>query len=669
MSQSKENIFRIAKKTMHSLMPLPAEIIPGNEEMGIDSSFRVGLSGNIGPRLERAAMRLAKRLTKVTGIPMIHKLTTSKEDAQFLIHVENKTAEVQSANEDESYTLEITAKGGELRARTLYGVLRGIETFMQLLRTTDDAFSVPAIWITDRPRFPWRGLLIDPVRHWIPPEVIKRNIEAMASVKMNVLHWHLTNDQGFRIECNRYPRLHELGSDGLFYSQKDVKEVVEFAADRGIRVLPEFDMPGHTSSWFVGYPDLASAPGPYQIERNWGGHEATMDPTREETYKFIRNFLSEMATLFPDPYVHVGGDEVSGKQWQNNPDIRKFMVNEGIRDTHHLQAYFNRRLHGILQEFGKELVGWDPILHTELPKSSVIQSVRGQSWLADSVQKGFRGIAGSEYYLDLLLPAAFHYRSDPYDAEVKDLTTNQQKLIIGGEASMWTEFANAENIDGRVWPRAAVIAERLWSAREEKDEKDMYRRLRILSDGLSWTGLKHESGPREMLDQLIHDGSIERLKILAETLVPAFDIRWKNKKYTTETSLNRLVDSIVPESETARMFSEMVDQFIADPTKKILFDPLVTQLRTWRHNHEELKRDIQRSPLLTEVGPLSETLSHVAEIGLQSVAALATGKSLANAESKKQVSQLELATDPIAELVISVVPDVLKLTKAVHSDR
>ncbi|TDJ08218.1 MAG: beta-N-acetylhexosaminidase, partial [Deltaproteobacteria bacterium] len=428
-------------KTMHSLMPLPIEMTLADKELVIDSEFRIELSGHVEPRLERAAMRLSERLAQITGISMHRDQSAAREDATLLIHVDEKVAEVQSATEDESYTLDITAKIAVLRSRKLYGALRGIETFVQLVRQSDYGFVVPAVRIKDRPRFPWRGLLIDVTRHWIPPAVIIRNLEAMASVKMNVLHWHLTDDQGFRIESYRYPKLHELGSDGLFYTQDDVREIVEFASDRGIRVLPEFDMPGHTSSWFVGYPDLASAPGPYRIERNWGGHEATMDPTREETYEFISNFLSEMVTLFPDLYVHVGGDEVSGKQWQGNPDILKFMVSEGIKDTRHLQAYFNCRLHGILNKLGREMVGWDPILHADLPEKSIVQSVRGQKWLAEAVCNGFQGVAGSEYYLDLLRPAEFHYGSDPFGAEAAELTTKQQSLIIGGEASMWTEFA------------------------------------------------------------------------------------------------------------------------------------------------------------------------------------------------------------------------------------
>ena len=173
--------------------------------------------------------------------------------------------------------------------------------------------------IEDRPRFPWRGLMLDVSRHWMPVEVVERNLDAMAAVKLNVFHWHLSDDQGFRVESRRYPRLQQLGSDGHYYTQDEIRRVVAYALDRGIRVVPEFDIPGHTTSWFPGYPELAGAPGPYAIGRHFGVFDPVMDPSREETYAFLDGFLGEMAALFPDPYFHIGGDEVNGKQWSQSP--------------------------------------------------------------------------------------------------------------------------------------------------------------------------------------------------------------------------------------------------------------------------------------------------------------------------------------------------------------
>lgn len=649
---------------MHSLMPLPTELEPGEGELLISMDFGISLTGFIDPRLERAAERLTDRVNTISGMNLNHGLVMNKEEAKLTVHVDTNVEDVQSAIEDESYSLEINTTEAVLKSKTIYGALRGMETFIQLIRSAENGFTAPAVSILDSPRFPWRGLLIDSSRHWIPPSVIKRNLEAMASVKLNVLHWHLTNDQGFRIESKRYPKLHELGSDGQFYTQHEVKEIIEFAKDRGIRVLPEFDMPGHTSSWFVGYPELASSPGSYRIERKWGGHDATMNPSSEDTFIFISHFLSEMASLFPDPYVHVGGDEVNGKHWQGNPEIQKFMVSNNIDDIRQLHAYFNSRVHSILQNLDKKMVGWDPILHADLPDGAVIQSVRGQQWLAKTVVNGFQGIAGSEYYLDLLHTAEFYYSKDPFGAETANLTSEQQQLILGGEASMWTEFATAENIDSRIWPSAAVVAERLWSVLEQKDVEDMYQRLEITSQRLAITGVTHKSGPRHMMYRLANYGSIRALSTLVETLRPTFDIRWNNQNYSTSTSLIRLVDATVTENETVRVFSRMVEEFIANPSAKILHDSLVTQLKTWQRNNLGMTQIIMQSPLLTEVLPLSKLLTQVCEAGLKSIELLSTEQEMAYDERKKQEILLNQARKSIAELELIIVPDIQKLTRA-----
>ena len=650
---------------MHALMPLPAKITLGDGELAIDSDFRVGLSGHVEDRLQRGAVRLVEKLILTTGIPIQHGLAAN-EDARLLIHVDEGAGDVQSAMEDESYTLEVNAERAMLHATNVYGALRGIETFVQLVRLGEGGFGVPVARIADQPRFPWRGLLIDAVRHWIPPSIIKRNLEAMATVKLNVLHWHLTDDQGFRVESRCYPKLHELGSDGLFYSQEEVQEIVTFAHDRGIRVLPEFDMPGHAGSWFVGYPELASAPGPYQLIRTYGGQEATIDPTREEVYKFISEFFAEMTTLFPDSFFHIGGDQVSRKQWQTNPKIRAFMATEGFNDIQHLQAYFNRRLHAILQELDRELIGWDPILHPDLPAGSVIQSVRGQQWLVDAARQGYRAVAGSEYYLTQMQPAEYHYTSDPYGGVAASLTAEQQKLILGGEASMWTELASAENIDSRIWPRTAAIAERLWSPREVTNIEDMYRRLAIVSRRLELTGVTHNGGPRRMLHRLTDYRPIEPLHTLAEVVQPiTSDARKKSRDYTIETPLNRLVDATLPESETARQFMRMVETFLNDRTDQTTYDALATQLGVWRDNHDRLEPELQRSSLLTEAEPLSAMLSKVAEVGLQSLKALHSEGAMSKNEREGHRVLLKQATTPVAEFTLMITPDVQKLVEAI----
>lgn len=654
----------MTERNRGSLMPLPAEITLGSGWLAIDSDFKVGLAGHTEPRLRRAAKRMAARLARETGMVLPREPASDSEDAQLLIRVEEAAGELQSLDEEESYTLEISSGQAVLHSRRPYGALRGIETFLQLVGLGSGGFGVPEARIADRPRFPWRGLLLDSARHWIPPEVVKRNLDGMAMLKLNVLHWHLTDDQGFRVESHRFPLLHEAGSDGMFYTQREISEIVEFAHDRGIRVVPELDMPGHTASWFVGYPELASGPGPHSVERSWGGHDAVIDPTKEESYRFISELIAELATLFPDPFVHVGGDQVNGKQWEANPEIRHFAAEQGLEDKRQLQAYFNRRVHEILQHNGKEMIGWDPIVHPDLPQETVVQSVRGQRWLADAARQGFRGIAGSEYYLDQLEPAESYYASDPLADEAADLTTDQQGLILGGEASMWTEFSDAENIDARIWPRAAAVAERLWSPREVVDVEDMYRRLNKVSQRLAWIGLTHESGPLQMLRRLTDYRAIEPLQTLANMVRPLFDPRWNNDAYTSRTPLNRLVDAVVPDSEIARDFTLAVERYLDDSSDEDLHTLLTTRLGIWRANHDALIPYIRHSPLLAEVEPISAMLSQIAEVGLRSLQAIRSGLPISQSDREGDLVLLEAASLASAELELTIVPAIRSLLRA-----
>ena len=251
------------------LMPLPAQVKPGDGEFLITNGFGVTLEGFQEPRLERAKQRFLNMLSRQTGIPLWREAVLNK--ASFFINTKGASAPVQQVDEDESYHLRITATEVHLEAANPLGVLHGLQTFLQLVRITPRGFVVPAMTIDDQPRFPWRGLMLDVGRHFQPLDVVYRTLDGMEAVKLNVFHWHLSEDQGFRVESKKFPLLQEKGSDGLFYTQEEIRNVIEYARDRGIRVVPEFDMPGHATAWFVGYPDLASGSGPYQIEREVGG--------------------------------------------------------------------------------------------------------------------------------------------------------------------------------------------------------------------------------------------------------------------------------------------------------------------------------------------------------------------------------------------------------------
>ncbi|MEJ2246899.1 MAG: beta-N-acetylhexosaminidase, partial [Acidobacteriota bacterium] len=352
-----------------NILPIPDSLTMGTGKMTIDNDFDVVLESRNNTIIEEAITRFLERLQKSTGIPLTSKAATNPEYAEFEIHCMGNDDKVQSVRTDESYTLEITEERARLSASSTIGVLRGLETFLQLIDIDGQSFFIPSVKIEDRPRFNWRGLLIDVSRHFEPVEIIKRNLDAMAAVKMNVLHWHLSDDQGFRVESKAFPRLHQFGSDGKYYSQSEVHEILAYARNRGIRIVPEFDMPGHSTSWLVSHPELAAAPGPYKIERQWGVFEPCMDPSKEEVYQFLDAFIGEMAALFPDEYFHIGGDEVKATQWNSSERIRDFKKRYNLSGNRDLQVYFNQRVQEILTKYGKKMIGWDEILHPDLPKN------------------------------------------------------------------------------------------------------------------------------------------------------------------------------------------------------------------------------------------------------------------------------------------------------------
>src|ERR1700689_3741698 len=460
---------------VNTLMPQPSHLSTQEGWLILSSSLVVVADHYTDARLDAAIARGLGRIETQTGISISASPSAAAASGALTVSVDGPGQTNQSVDEDESYSLDISPSGARLHAATVVGALRGLETFEQLVQTDRTGYFLPAVSIHDTPRFRWRGLMIDCGRHFISVEVLERTLDGMAAVKLNVFHWHLSEDQGFRIESKAFPKLTELGSDGLFYTQEQAREIVAYARARGIRVVPEFQMPGHTSAWFVGYPDLASAPGPFHIERKFGVFDPVMDPTRESTYKFLDTFIGEMAAIFPDHFMHIGGDENNGAEWKANPRIQDFMREHNLKDTAALQNHFNQRLLKLLEKHGKHMIGWDEILTPDLPKDIMVQSWRGFDSLATGAKNGYGGILSAGYYLNLMSTAAAHYAIDPLPQD-SDLSPEQQARILGGEACMWEEQTSTQSIDSRIWPRTAAIAERLWSPRNVNDVDDMYRR-------------------------------------------------------------------------------------------------------------------------------------------------------------------------------------------------
>ncbi len=653
-----------------NLMPWPANLQTGSGSLRIDSSFSVALTGHTEARLDRAAQRFLRQLSRQTAIPLSGRASAKPT---LSVHTDHASKEVQELGEDESYALSITADGAQIEAPTPLGAMHGLQTFLQLVEVSPDGFAAPAVTIQDKPRFPWRGLMIDVARHFIPLDVLKRNLDGMEAVKMNVFHWHLSENQGFRVESKKFPKLQTMGSDGLYYTQDEIRDLIAYAHDRGIRVVPEFDMPGHSTAWFVGHPELASGPGPYEIERKWGVFDPAMEVTNEKTYKFLDEFVGEMTKLFPDHYFHIGGDEVNGKQWDANPKIQEFKKSHNLETNEALQAYFSERIQKIVTKHGKAVVGWDEVFIPGVPKDIVIQSWRGQESLARAAALGYHGILSNGYYLDLGWPAARHYVGDPMSGPAASLTPEQQQLILGGESCMWAEYVNAENIDSRIWPRNAAIAERLWSPQNVTDVASMYARLHAVSTQLEWLGLTHRTYYPQMLRRIAGPGAnpeqLTALRTLADAVEPVKDYTrgaTAPAEATSATPLNRVVDAVPLESDVARRFAEQVDRLASSSCRDAdAAAQLRAQLSAWRDNDARLQPLAQRSFLVKEVAATSQDLSAVAAVGLAALDFAAKGGAAPDDWKAQQLTVIEQVQKPKAQLLLMPAPAIQKLVEAV----
>jgi hexosaminidase len=653
-----------------NLMPLPASVQPGSGSLRVDANFSVALTGFTDARLERAADRFRRQLSRQTGIPSFAKGGDASK-ATLVMHTDHASKEIQELGEDESYSLEVTPTGAKLNAATPLGTMHGFQTFLQLVDVSPDGFAAPAVSIQDKPRFPWRGLMIDVARHFIPPDVIRRNLEGMEAVKMNVFHWHLSENQGFRVESKKFPKLHEAGSDGLYYTQEEIHEIIAYARDRGIRVVPEFDLPGHSTAWLVGYPELASGSGPYAIEQKWGVFDPAFDPTNEKIYKFLDQFVAEMVKIFPDQFFHVGGDEVNGKEWDANPKIQEFKKSHNLKDNAALQSYFNKKLQAIVSKHGRTMVGWDEVLDPSLPKDITIQSWRGQKSLADAAKLGYRGLLSNGYYLDLGWTAARHYAVDPMGDAAAGLSAEEKARILGGESCMWSEYVNPENVDSRIWPRNAAIAERLWSPQSVTDPASMYARMENISVKLEWLGLNHKTYYRQMLQRIAGPATPEEfgaLRTVADVVEPVKDYSREQTaavEPTSATPLNRVVDAIPLESAPGRHFSELVDKYLASSCRDAeAVTRLRAQLTQWSSNDARLHPLASRSFLVKEISATSRDLSALGAAGLAALDALAKGTATDDTWKTQQSAVVTEAQKPKAQLLLMPAAGVQKLIDA-----
>ena len=396
-----------------------------------------------------------------------------------------------------------------------------------------------------------------------------------------------------------------------------------------------------------------------------------LDPTKKEVYEVINGVIAEWARLFPDPYIHIGGDVVDSGSWLNNPEIVSFMETKGYQDHNQLQAYFSGRVSAILARHGKKTIGWDGLSGADLGKGAVIQTWRGQGWMNQALQDGHYAILSGDYFLDKKLPASFHYSVSPDDVggEVS-IDPSQRQMILGGEACMWTEVVDARSIDSRIWPRMAAIAEKFWSPLElTQDPVDMYRRMHWISQYLDYSGITHNSDYPKFVESLCPSQNQQPLITFIDVLeeVKSYDPEAIDTAFTTTTPLDRVVDVARPESQVAVDFNILVFDFIKmrDPETS---HQIRSILENWSQNHELLAAHFKSCEKLMEVQELSASLAEISQVGLSALTALETNALLPASQLSSKVALMNEASISEAGVMIAVTESIRGLVTAAHGE-
>ena len=659
-----------------ALLPYPATITLGGAKLRFAGSVIVAFSAVSSERLERAVDRFQAGLERIAGKRSHDEAAT----VSLQISCDSSSARYPQLGDAEDYRLTVGPLGVAISATGEWGVLHGLSTLAQLLEATPAApdCEIPYCEIADAPRFAWRGVLIDVARHFIGVEALRRTLDGMALCKLNVLHLHLTDDQGFRFPSRQFPAL----PSAECFSRSELAALVEYAADRGVRVVPEIDIPGHTNCWLVSYPEWGT--GTAQPTRRFGVHQACLDPSNESVYAALELLLAEVADVFPDRHLHLGGDEVHSAWWTASASVQEFMVDEAIPDVAALQAYFISRVTQIVARLHRTPVGWDEVLHSELPQSVVVQCWRGATARDRALSQGNDCVVSSNYYLDLFYPADVHYRFDP-QADEASLTVLEDGLlddvrfahvadgmrwthqwresaaadvgtgrVLGAEACLWSELVADSLIDVRLWSRLPALAERFWSPARVTDIEDLYSRLATCFEHLAAlnnidviansqsliadTGLGAEWWPLiDMLEPVKWYGRLLGAQALAAR-IQGKDMP-QSRPYNADTPLNRVVDGLLPESLAVRRIAALCRRHLggdlAAPAELERF------ARGWQ-------------ALAGQAGGLPE-LAGSARL-LAAVGSMVIGVMGGEVDRESALGTLDAAAEPQGEYLLAVVP-------------
>jgi len=622
-----------------------------------------------------------------------------------------------AAPADESYELTLTAKGVELRAASEVGIARGARTLAQLLAMNRPV--LPCVRISDAPALAWRGVLIDVARHFIELDELLRTIDGMAHHKLNVLHLHLSDDQAFRFPSAAYPRLNSFGPS---YTREELAELVAYAADAGIRVVPELDMPGHTTSWLAAYPEWALKH--VEATSRFGVHPACLDPTVEVTWQVIGTLVDELAEVFPDVCVHIGGDEVHPRWWREHERVQAFMAEKGFAEPRDLQAYFNQRLSELLAARGKRMLAWDEALHADLPRDTTIQAWRGMTARDAALAAGHDCIVSAPYYLDLFYPADMHTAFAPLmplaqavlaeDRMLEDVRlahvaeglawTKQWRnewsgealantqgagagRVIGAEACLWSELVDTPLLDVRLWSRLPLLAELFWRGTPAESVSGYTRIEHTLA---SWTRL---GGP-DLVPALCGAVSTDQMDLLAplgvdwahaSLLTVIEPVKWyarllgskalaarlagsempQARPYSTDSPLRGIADVLSPQSFRAAQLAELLARWRTDP----LTERDLALVRELVDHAASCVAPLEAGQLAesakVELAPLAQRFQRFGEV-LAALLAQHPDTTLADETLLAiDASELRKALEPSGELMLSIVVPLLEVAEAV----
>ncbi|MGA1675659.1 MAG: beta-N-acetylhexosaminidase [Pseudomonadales bacterium] len=679
---------RVSDPPSRRLMPWPRSVrwFPG-AGIAHGTLLRREFSGVTTPRLARALTRWESARQALADSGVAANGLDSATTLPLTVRCERASAEWPALNDDESFSLTIDASGITLSSTEEWGALRSLAVLQTLL---NDDGSLPFCAIDDAPRFPWRGLMLDVARHFLPLTDLLRTVDAMALFRLNVLHLHLTDDQGFRFPSRTYPAL----ASAAAYAREELTTLIQYAADRGIRVVPELDIPGHTNSWLDAYPDWGTGyEGP---SRRFGVHRSCLNPIHPRVLEAVDTLLGEVAEIFPDAYLHFGGDEVHATTWPEDPVLRAHMDATGMRAASDLQAAFNARVIARISALGRRPMGWDEVLHPRLPAGVTVQAWRGATARDRALAAGCDCIVSSNYYLDLFFPADVHYRFDPAATEdtliaLEDALGDDPRLahvaagmrwtrhwrhaepgknvsqpgrLLGGSACLWSELVDSATLDVRLWTRLPALAERFWSPDQITDVADMQARLSSSRRLLTRMGIDLVARRDQLLERA---GLAPAWWPLVEQLEP---VKWYGRllgaqalaariagremplarPYHADTPLDRVVDALPPEAFGAGGLRALAAQALSNPAAAATFRGTLAD-ESARSALSALAlswRDLPRYGAPAELEPLAQSLIEVGGIVLN----LLEGR-LTDAEAH---IALAANAQPQGEYLLSCVP-------------